>query len=230
MTTLVLLPGLDGTGTLFQLFLRELPADWRTRVVAYPMDASVDYDALTELAAREVPSDGRVVLLGESFSGPVAIRLAAALGLRLQALVLCCSFARNPRPQLSRLGGLIGCLPSPAAVPSGLSAQMLLGSHASDEARSLLKDALAGLPAAVLRARLRMVMAVDVTPALATVSAPLLYLQAGQDRIVPPTAAADIQQHCPQARIVRLAGPHGLLQAEPAASAAAMTSFLAGLD
>lgn len=225
-TTLVLLPGLDGTGTLFQPLLRELPADWRSQVVVHPMDAHADYDVLTQFAERALPAEGPLVLLGESFSGPVAIRLAAVLGPRLQALMLCCSFARNPRAAMSLLGGLINWLPAPGAVPASVSTHVLLGGSPPAESRRLLADALARLPAAVLRARLRMVMAVDVSRELAAVSAPVLYLQAVQDRIVPPSAAAEIRRLCPQTVVTRLAGPHGLLQAAPAACAAAMTSFL----
>lgn len=227
MTTLVLLPGLDGTGELFQPLLRELPAGWRTQVVAYPMDACAGYDVLTRQAEQALPASGPLVLLGESFSGPIAIRLAAALGPRLRALVLCCSFARNPRPALAPLGGLVGWLPSPGLVPARLSARVLLGPAPPGESSALLAKALARLPAAVLRERLRMVMAVDVSRELATVRAPVLYLQAKQDRVVPAFAADDIRRSCPQVSVKRLDGPHGLLQASPAACAAAMTSFLA---
>lgn len=226
MTTLVLLPGLDGTGELFQPLLRELPADWRTQVVAYPMDADAGYDALTRLAEQALPADGPLVLLGESFSGPIAIRLAAALGARLQALVLCCSFACNPRPALAALGGLVGWLPSPGRVPASLSARALLGPAASAESKALLARALARLPALVLRERLRMVMAVDVMQQLAAVRSPVLYLQATQDRIVPASAAEHVRRCCPQVSVMRLDGPHGLLQASPKACAVAMTSFL----
>lgn len=226
MTTLVLLPGLDGTGELFQPLLRELPVDWRKQVVAYPMDADAGYDALTGLAERALPADSPLVLSGESFSGPIAIRLAASLGPRLQALVLCCSFARNPRLALAPLGGLVGWLPSPGRLPASLSARVLLGPAPPAESKALLARALARLPAAVLRERLRMVMAVDVSRQLAAVRAPVLYLQATQDRVVPASAAEHVRRCCPQVNVTRLDGPHGLLQASPAACAAAMTSFL----
>lgn len=117
MTTLLLLPGLDGTGRLFGPLLRELSAGWHPVVVSYPMDANADYEVLTQLALRAVPADGPLVLLGESFSGPVAIKLAVALGARVQALILCCSFARNPRPGLRRLARFIDWLPAPARLP-----------------------------------------------------------------------------------------------------------------
>jgi pimeloyl-[acyl-carrier protein] methyl ester esterase len=226
MTTLVLLPGLDGSGTLFRPLLRELPASWQTVVITYPMDPGANHDVLTCLASQALPADGHLVLLGESFSGPIAIRLAASLGSRLKALVLCCSFARNPRPGLSRFGGLIDWLPSPGALPSRLATLALLGRHAPSESRLLLATALASMPAEVLRSRLRMVMTVDATRQLAAVRAPVLYLQACQDRIVPPAAAMDVQRFLPAIVVTQLAGPHGLLQADPAASAAAMTSFL----
>lgn len=229
MTTLVLLPGLDGTGTLFRPLLHALPAGWRAQVIAYPMDACAGYDELTEVAVQSLPADEPLVVLGESFSGPIAIRLAAMLGPRLQALMLCCSFARNPRPMLAPLGPLVDWLPSPSRLPSVLSTRALLGARPSAEARLLLAGALAQLPVAVLRARLRMVMAVDVSDDLAAVRVPVLYLQAGQDRIVPPAAAAHIRRVCPRAVVTRIAGPHGLLQAMPEACAAAMTSFLAPL-
>jgi surfactin synthase thioesterase subunit len=63
VTTLVLLPGLDGTGRLFKPFLRELPADWRVIVVVYPMDARLGYAELAALALSGLPAEGPLVLL-----------------------------------------------------------------------------------------------------------------------------------------------------------------------
>ncbi|MFG6413647.1 alpha/beta fold hydrolase [Roseateles sp. DC23W] len=226
-TTLVLLPGLDGTGLLFQPLLAQLPPSSCPVVVSYPADPDVDYDRLTELAAQALPPQGRVVVLGESFSGPVAMRLAAAQPQRVQALVLCCSFVRNPRPALARLDALLDWLP--ARAPLKLAAAALLGNHPTEEVRGLLAQALARLPSNVMRARLRMVMRVDASLAVSAVEAPVLYLQAAQDRLVPAAAARDIQRLQPRTVVRSLRGPHGLLQVQPEASASAMTAFLAGL-
>jgi len=125
-------------GTRRSSCIRWMPTPITTRSRAWP--------------STRCPPEGPLVVLGESFSGPIAIRLAAALGPRLQALMLCCSFARKPRAALSRLGGLINWLPAPGALPASVSTHVLLGGSPPAESRRLLADALVRLPAEVLRA------------------------------------------------------------------------------
>jgi hypothetical protein len=48
-----------------------------------------------------LPTRGRFVLLAESFSGPLAIRIAADPPSALVGLILCVTFARNPYPSLA---------------------------------------------------------------------------------------------------------------------------------
>lgn len=89
---LVLLPGLDGTGTLFTPLLDHLAA---TPVVASYPPEPLSYERLLAQVARLLP-DGPFVILAESFSGPLAIRLAYRRPPGLQALVLVSSFPRFP--------------------------------------------------------------------------------------------------------------------------------------
>jgi pimeloyl-[acyl-carrier protein] methyl ester esterase len=70
-------------------------------------------------------------------------------------------------------------------------------------------------------------MTINVLPQLVEVRVPALYLQAAQDFIVPPSAAAEMRQALPRLQVVCLEGPHGLLQAAPQAAAAAVMAFLA---
>lgn len=77
--TLVLLPGMDGTGMLFEPFIAALGDAFPITVVTYPPTAdSQTYADSLNLAALALPPKGLLVLLGESFSGPIAISLAAA--------------------------------------------------------------------------------------------------------------------------------------------------------
>lgn len=71
--TLVLLPGMDGTGQLFAPLLAKLPVSMRTKVVAYTGDQTLGYEELIALAAnarrmQEASPQARLVrLLGPHF-------------------------------------------------------------------------------------------------------------------------------------------------------------------
>ena len=89
---LVLLPGMDGTGELFDPFLASISGSFEPIVVDYPPNESFGYERLEEVARANLPADGPYVLLAESFSGPIAISIAASVPKGLVALVLCCHF------------------------------------------------------------------------------------------------------------------------------------------
>src|SRR4051812_248219 len=97
MTTLVLLPGLDGTGELFAAFIAALPGR-DVRVIAYPADRAMTYSQLEEFVREGLPRGEDYFLLAESFSGPIGISIAATTPPRLKGLILCGTFATNPLP------------------------------------------------------------------------------------------------------------------------------------
>lgn len=227
-TTLVLLPGMDGTGLLFGPLLTTLREVCPVTIVAYPTDtASQTYAGLQALAERDLPPDGPLVLLGESFSGPIAVALAAKYPNRVVGLVLCCSFLRNPRPGLRWLRGLAS-IPAPLP-PEPILSAMLFGRFATPALRALLRSALSGVPAAALRARLRAVLGIDVRAQALSLAMPVLYLQASSDRLVLSNAAVELRQCCPQAVVQSFDAPHCLLQVAPEAAAATLSAFIQGL-
>src|SRR5262249_52151039 len=95
-TRLVLLPGMDGTGILLEPLLELLPADLVAKVVSYPANEPCGYEGLLKIVRAALPEDGPFILLGESFSGPLAIIAADARPRGLQGVVLCASFVRSP--------------------------------------------------------------------------------------------------------------------------------------
>lgn len=225
---MVLLPGMDGSGDLFAGFIAALGAEVDTIVVSYPCAPALGYVGLTEYARTKLPRDRPFVLIGESFSGPVAIALAASKPPGLIALVLCCTFARNPRSLLAPLKPLVGMLPMWSSL-TPLIAPFLLGFDAPVVLRKALRGALDKVPPARLRLRLKEVMAVDYTGRAQAISVPVLYLQATRDWIVPASAARLLASLCADWRLVALTGPHLLLQSVPEQAASAITTFAAGL-
>jgi len=224
MVTLVLLPGMDGTGQLFAPFLAALGCEVDVKVVRYPNGEPLGYAELEAVARAELP-EGPFVLLGESFSGPIAIALAASGSPHLKGVVLCCSFARNPRPLFSGLRSLVGVLPV-AAVPFGVLSRLLLGRFETPELRAALGNALAQVSPATLRARLRSVLTVDVSAQLRASTVPTLYLQATRDQVVPAAASQLVSRLKPSTRMVQFHAPHFLLQTAAAEAAGVVGEFM----
>jgi pimeloyl-ACP methyl ester carboxylesterase len=223
MPTLVLLPGMDGTGELFQPLLEALGPSQVTAVVAYPATEKLTYPELESLVRAQLPQ-GPFVLLGESFSGPIAISIAASNPQGLRGVVLSCSFASSPRPLAARAASLLS-LPLPLP-PVAALAMALLGRFSSHRLRALLKHALKDVDPGVLRHRLAEALGVNVGPKLAHVKVPLLYLQASSDWLVPASAWAEVASALPEARVKVVSGPHLLLQSSPVESARAIEDFL----
>ncbi|WP_057970772.1 alpha/beta fold hydrolase [Lysobacter antibioticus] len=225
----IVLPGMDGTGELLSDFVAAMAPEFATEVIAYPRDRPLGYDELVARVRPQLPTDEPYLLIGESFSGPIAIRLAASKPPSLAGLVLCASFARAPRPPGSPLNAatlarLAGLLPL-ARMPTRWVATAMLGRWSSPQWRARLGPLLASLDPAVMRHRLREGGAVDVTAALAEIACPLLYLRARRDRLVSADSWRSIGEARPDARCIEIDAPHFLLQAHAPAAAAAVRAW-----
>lgn len=223
MTTLVLLPGMDGTGKMFADFVAAVPA--RCLVIAYPRDEPLGYAELEQLVLAQLPQDDDFILLGESFSGPLALTLAAQHLPRLRAVVLVSTFAKLPYPRLPRVvQRLISAGPF-WRMPPVLTARTILGRHCTPRLFELLKQTRASVAPQVWKARIGAVLAIDCTPLLPRVQVPVLCLRANEDRLIFASAVRHLSAHLPGMQLVTLEGPHWLLQTKPAESAAALERF-----
>ena len=69
---------MDGSGSLFVEFIASLGLGVEAIVVSYPTDRPLGYPELETLVRAALPTQRPFVLVGESFSGPIAISLAAS--------------------------------------------------------------------------------------------------------------------------------------------------------
>lgn len=227
MPEVVALPGLDGTGALLAPLCSSLAARGiSARAIGYPVDLPLDYDALERRVRAQLPAQA-FVLLGESFSGPVALRIAADPPAGLRGLVLSTTFARSPVPLLRTLAGWSRF--APARVPMPILAWGLLGRWAQPALRSGLRTALAEVSPAVLRLRAAQALQVDVSALLPSIRVPVLNLVASADRLLDAAAGHELARGLSDCRTLRLDGPHLLLQAAPQACAEAVAGFAQGL-
>ena len=225
---LVLLPGMDGTGELFGPFLNALDSQFEVRVVRYPVDGPQTYPALTEVARAALPESGRYLLLGESFSGPIAITLAADHPPGLAGVILCASFVHDPRPLLTRGLALTQGLPLPTAILAP-ARWALLGHCAAPTLVALLRRALQQVGIDALRARALALRRVDASDALARLRLPVLWMRATQDVLVPAAQNEYAKRLCTQMTVVSIPAPHGLLQTRPDEAACEVRDFACGI-
>jgi pimeloyl-ACP methyl ester carboxylesterase len=218
---------MHGTAALFEPLRRELSASVRVLTVEYPHDPTLDYAALTDLVRRALPA-GDLFLLGESFGGPMAVRLAAtASGVR--GLVLASSFLRAPVPLfLGPAARALGASALARGLPAWAIERVLIGEAASPSLVASVVREVRSVPTAVLAARFEALLGVDVRDTFAAVRVPTLLIVGGRDWLVPPAATREVTRLRPDVAMLQVPGaPHLALQTHPTEAAAALKSFLA---
>ena len=222
---LILLPGLDGTGVLFEPFVRELQVS--SLVVRLPVELS-SYDQLCDFVRPLLPTDEDFILLGESFSGPLAVGLAAEFPKRLRGVVLCATFIQNPGYFPKRLAFAVQ--PFLFRFFSMFSrTKTLLGGYSTPYLQQLLRQAHADAPPSLLAARVRSVLEVDVSGELAACTVPILYLQGMRDLVVPAHNLEQLRRLVPSMEWRTIVAPHLVLQTAPKEAARAIETWIARL-
>jgi pimeloyl-[acyl-carrier protein] methyl ester esterase len=223
---LVLLPGLDGTGVLFRPFIEILPPHIEPVVVAYPTQEPLGYEQLLPLVVGAMPKNEPFVLLGESFGGPLSLRIAAQSPDNLRGLILAGSFITCPyRAPPHWAASLIRPLPF-RAFTSLVKLKAQLGMYATLEHFALSIEALSQVAPEVFAHRAREIMRVDVAAELRACPVPLLYLRGEQDRVVPNSSLKKILAVRDDVRVARIASSHMILKTQPIAALNAIEAFI----
>ncbi len=224
-TKLIMLPGLDGTGRMLADAAKLNWNGMQPTPLALPTRGPQDYDRLVKLFAAELPEE-RFVLLAESFSAPLAIRLAKLHAERVRALVLISGFCSAPQSQ-----GL-GWLPLrplfALTPPAFFLRRFLVGPDAPAKLVKTLGQTLRKVPAGVLADRLRAGLALRARDCPPARNIPTLLLQARRDAVIPWEAQSRLERHMPHATVEWIDGPHMLLQTRPEDCRRAVLGFLNG--
>lgn len=224
---IVLLPGLDGTGRLFEFLLPTLPSELKPFVVSYPTELFLDYTDLQNYAIRTIPTAESFVLLAESFSGPIALNIASTRPNKLMAVILVATFIQNPLRHLtSKMLNIIGAPLFRLPIPSGLIRNLLLGKNAPENLAKAFFDALQLVNPKVLSYRVQLVLNVDVKQALLSCSVPILYLFATEDKLVAKRNLDVMLELRPDIESISIEAPHLLLQRAPIPASQAIVNFL----
>lgn len=223
----LLLPGIDGSGRLFGPLLAAEPRGLVPRVVSYPAERALGYDDLCAFVRARLPRSP-FLLVAESFSGPIAVRLAAERPPGLAGLVLAATFLHRPlNPLLHPVRSLAGARLFGLPMPAPLVRHFMAGPDAPDALVAEVQAAVAAVSAAVMAHRAGEAVRADVREAFARVDVPVLWLAPERDRLLRTDGLAEVAALRPDAELVTLDAPHMILQRCPHACLAEIEQRLA---
>ena len=223
--TLVVLPGLDGTEVFLRPFLALLPATISPVLVTYPATGGNSYDDLLTLVRQAVATIPEFYVFASSFSGPLAVMLAAAEPHKTRGLILSATFLRSPQDDFRRfrfaaVTPIIWFLRAARRVPIWTLRRK------DDAMRQAKAETWRRVSARSLAARTRAILGVDAREALRAVRQPVLCISHAEDRAVPRTNSEEILRCCPTAELVTLPGQHLAIFTDPSPSAEAVIRFI----
>jgi len=224
--SLVLLPGLDGTGRLFEPLLGALP-DWiAPLVVSYPTDRSLGYAQLLPVVTGQLPVDTDFFILGESFSGPLAVMGAAEKPNGLRGIIFCGSFVKKPFTVVPAWLSVFSVTPIYQLWPATIRLRAMLRGAEYRPLADMALDAIGSVDPGVIARRVKAILNVDVESTFAKLQLPMLYLAGNKDRLIRRHNVVAMQSVRPDLQVGEIDTRHFILQLEPEKSAAAIEGFI----
>lgn len=208
--------------------LERVPDDFHVLCISYPTHKEQTYAELaTHVLQKLGDIRGNYILLGESFSGPVALLVNEQKPSGLLGIILAATFISAPNLRMGRF--LPWALGFRLARP--LFAARIALSRAST--RPLLKAALRELEKVsprVMAFRVAEIFSVDVEEQLKECAIPLAYFRGKYDYVVPSRNLRKIQVLKPNIKVVEFNTQHFLLQSAPEEAWVAISEFVKNIQ
>lgn len=218
---IILLPGLDGTGSLFDELIKSLGRANEIEVISYDNISGQSFiEQAKEIAVKITDTD--VLLVGESYSGRVAYELNQILGSRVRAIVFIASFVSPP----SFLSKFAGFLPVALLKPSFLSTYLLrvigFNGQATPEQTCSVFNSLKIANRSKLKARLKNIA--SLSKPTKTIDCPVTYIRPNRDFLVGNSAVKKLRSLCANFNVISVSGGHFIAQSAPLACAKAISN------
>ena len=213
---IILLPGLDGTGSLFDELIKSLCEDHDVEVISYDDVSGRSFiDQANEIAM--IIKDTDILLVGESYSGRVAYELSQLLGSRVRAIVFIASFISSP----SLLSKFAGLLPVALLKQNFLSAYLLkvfgFNGKATKKQTNSVFNSLKMANRSKLKARFKNIA--GLSNPTNTIDCHVTYIRPTRDLLVGKRAVNNLKSLCPNFNVISVSGGHFIAQSAPMACA-----------
>ncbi|HJX34035.1 MAG TPA: alpha/beta hydrolase [Desulfatiglandales bacterium] len=223
---LVLLPGLDGTGELFGPFMDCIPEGIKPVVISYPRDRRCSYVDLKAIIMEAIPRETDFFILGESFSGPLAIMIAGQRPERLKGLILCATFIRNPFRFVPSWISFISIGYIYRLWPLLIRIRTV---YQRDQIKKLARMAIEVIKTVkpeVIAGRVKSIFRVDVEKELRSCDLPILYIMGDEDRLIRKHNFEKIKKIRHDIILKVIKTRHFILQLEPMEAAKELIEFM----
>jgi len=230
----LLLPGLHGTDELYADLISHLnkysakkDLQLNLNALNYPLNIKQRYGSLIEWIQQEINIDSiqsPIVIIAESFSAPMALRIANNHPDKIKAVVIAAGFCASPVNMafaLLPLRPLFIMSPPRAALK-----HFLLEENTSKEKVNKLRIIMNSIPAKILAQRLRAVLTLEEANLPIISDTPLLLLQAQHDALLPWDIQNQLESHLPHGETHWVDSPHLLLQSRPKIAAKQILKFI----
>lgn len=224
-STLVLLPGLDGTDVFFRPLLTALP-DWITpMVIQFPTAGANEYPDLLRLVRSAVAKTSACYVLGWSFAGPLALMLAAAEPNKVRGVILVSTFVRPPR-RIFALFRWAAVTPMVWMIRAGKRLPVWLFRGSADRLRQDKTETWKRVGTGMIAARIRTLLNVDARDLVRDCPRRVLCIAGNHDGIVPHHNVEEIVHLQPSAVVRLIAGHHFAIYTNPNAAADAIAEYM----
>ena len=212
---LILLPGLDGTGNLFEPLINEIQNERSIEVISYPLNEALTYSELVSFVGNKIENENSIYIVAESFSGVIALNLLKKYKNKIEGIILVASFITPPHKHLLKLSSL---LPVKSLlkfeIPNFLIRRYCLGSEVAESVIIKFKSIIKLVNPNVLVHRINEIKKLTNKELLSNNSCKITYIQALNDKLVQNRCLKELSSVVTLETEV-VAGPHFLLQAKP---------------
>ena len=207
---IILLPGVDGTGVLFEPFVNIFKADVPVEVV--PLTKDSDQSILNQVSIIEdAVGDEEVILIVESYSGLLAYELAKRNKIRIKQIFFFGCFLQPP----SFIGTIGRFLPVRLLnmLPDKLLSHFLFNRWSSPELTALFRKAIESVDFPNLKKRIKTIATYQKPSQV--IDVPCVYVQATMDNLVSAYNVKAFEEVCSNLQVEFVEATHMLLQTQP---------------
>lgn len=194
-------------------------------VVQFPTAGANEYADLLRLVRSALSRTPECILLGWSFSGPLALMAAQAEPDKIRGVILASTFVRPPRPVYAALRwGAVA--PAIHLIRACRRLPVWLSRRSNDRLRRDKTETWKRVQSRVLAARIQALLKIDARDLLRGCRQPVLCLAGNDDGIVPRHNVEEIVRWKPSIRVSRIEGKHFAVYTNPEGAAAAVSEFM----